>query len=208
MLTAVLPYAVSIEEVINELGYAGLVLLMVGENVFPPIPSEAILPLAGYFVGRGELSFPLVLLSATAGSVAGSMLLYELARRGGRPFAIRFLRFARLEPDRLGQAEEWFERRGAVAVLAGRCIPGIRSFISLPAGVLRMSRTKYVLLTTIGTALWNIALVGAGWILGSEWERVSETVGALSTPLLVATVVGGAAFLLWWSLRRRARQPR
>ena len=198
-----LQLAISIEEVLTELGYAGLALLMVGENVFPPIPSEAILPLAGYFVGRGELSFPLVIVTATAGSVVGSMILYELARQGGRPFAVRFLRFARLDPDRLAVAEEWFERRGAIAVLLGRCIPGIRSFISLPAGVLRMRRAKYVVLTTIGTAVWNVALVGAGWILGREWEQVSDTVGALSTPLLIAAVAGTAVFLVWWGLRRR-----
>lgn len=203
MLAAWWHFAVSVEEVLSELGYAGLALLMVGENVFPPVPSEAILPLAGYFVGRGELSFPFVIVTATAGSVVGSMILYELARQGGRPFATRFLRFARLDPDRLERAEEWFERRGGIAVLVGRCVPGIRSFISLPAGVLRMSRGKYVLLTTIGTAVWNVALVGAGWILGREWEQVSDTVGALSTPLLIAAVAGTALFLVWWSLSRR-----
>ncbi len=196
--------AVSVAEVLRDFGYAGLALLMVGENVFPPIPSEAILPLAGYFVGRGELSFPLVIVTATAGSVGGSVLLYELARAGGRPFARRFLRFARLDPARLERAEEWFERRGAVAILVGRCVPGVRSFISLPAGVLRMGRAKYILLTTFGTAVWNVALVGAGWLLGREWERVSDAVGWLATPLLVLAFVAAALFLLWWSLRRRA----
>jgi membrane protein DedA with SNARE-associated domain len=195
--------AISISDVLLEFGYAGLAVLMVVENIFPPIPSEAVLPLAGYFVGRGELSFPLVLATATAGSVGGSVILYELARAGGRPFARRFLNFARQDPDRLEQAEEWFDRRGAAAVLLGRCVPGVRSAISLPAGVLRMKRIKYILLTTLGTAVWNTALVGAGWLLGREWNRVSDVLGGLATPLLIVAAAAAAGLLMWWLLRRR-----
>jgi membrane protein DedA with SNARE-associated domain len=195
--------AVSIADVLRDFGYAGLAVLMVVENVFPPIPSEAVLPLAGYFVGRGELSFPLVLATATAGSVGGSVILYEFARTGGRPFARRFLNFARQDPDRLEQAEEWFDRRGAAAVLLGRCVPGVRSAISLPAGALRMRRVKYILLTMLGTAVWNTALIGAGWLLGREWDRVSDVVGGLATPLLIVAAVAVAGLLVWWSLRRR-----
>ncbi len=203
MPAAAVLLAISIADVLRDFGYAGLAVLMVVENVFPPIPSEAVLPLAGYFVGRGELSFPLVLATATAGSVGGSVILYELARAGGRPFARRFLKFARQDPDRLERAEEWFDRRGAVAVLLGRCVPGVRSVIALPAGVLRMRRAKYILLTTLGTAVWNTALIGAGWLLGREWGRVSDVLGGLATPLLIVAAVAAAGLLVWWSLRRR-----
>lgn len=195
--------AISFREVLNDLGYAGLTLLLLAETVFPPIPSEAILPLAGYLVGVGDFNFVAALTSATAGSVVGAMLLYEAARFGGRPFALRFLKFARQDPDRLGDAERWFDRRGAVMVLVGRCIPGARSIVSLPAGLLRMGRVKYFLLTLLGSVVWNSVLIGAGWALGSRWEEVSDLIGPLSKPLLAATVIIAAAALWWYGLRRK-----
>ena len=199
--------AASLAGILDELGLTGLFLLMVGETVFPPIPSEAVLPLAGYLVWLGELNPVAVLATSTAGSVTGAMLLYEAARRGGRPFALRFVRFAHLDPARLDEAEAWFARRGAVVVLVGRCVPGVRSLVSLPAGALRMPRWEYLLFTLIGSAVWNAVLVGAGYLLGTQWEHVSEVIGSLSTPLLVlavAIVAAGAAS--WW--HRHGRHDR
>ena len=142
MPIAVTVFGLSLSKVLRDLGYAGLALLMLAETVFPPIPSEAVLPLAGYLVERGEFYYVLVLLTSTAGSVLGAMVLYEAARRGGRPFAERFLRFAHLQPEKLDDAERWFARRGALIVLLGRCVPGMRSLVSLPAGLLRMPRLQ------------------------------------------------------------------
>ena len=130
--------ALSISQLLGDMGYLGLVLLMIAETVFPPIPSEVVLPLAGYLVQQGDFEFLPALVASTFGSLVGALLLEEAARHGGRPFADRFLRFARQDPAKLDRAEEWFRRRGAVMVLAGRCIPGVRSLIALPAGVLRM----------------------------------------------------------------------
>jgi membrane protein DedA with SNARE-associated domain len=202
-MTLAATFGLSLSQILRDLGYAGLALLMLAETVFPPIPSEAVLPLAGFLVEQGEFSFIAVLVTSTAGSVLGAVVLYEAARRGGRPFAERFLRFGRLDPTKLDEAERWFARRGAIVVLVGRCIPGVRSLVSLPAGLLRMPRWEYLLFTFIGSALWNTLLVGAGYALGSQWERVSEVVGPLSKPLLVLAVAGGAAFLLWRGLRAR-----
>ncbi len=200
-------FGLSLTGVLRDLGLPGLALLMVAETVFPPIPSEAVLPLAGYFVERGEFAFAAVLATSTAGSVLGAVLLYEAARHGGRPFALRFLHRARIDPARLDEAERWFARRGPLVVLVGRCIPGARSLVSLPAGLLRMPRLTYIALTLVGSALWNGVLVGAGYALGSQWERVSEVIGPLSTPLLVAVVVTAAAALLWRGLRARRERP-
>lgn len=200
-----LPLAISAVagELLRDLGLAGLFVLMFAENVFPPIPSEVVLPLAGYMVAAGELSPASVLAVSTAGSLAGSVFLYELARHGGRPFIVRYGRLLRVGPEDLDRAEQWFARRGPVVVLAGRCIPGVRSLVSLPAGALRMSRPLYAGLTLVGTLLWNSLLIGAGWLLGAEWERVGDVIGPLSTPLLLACAlalaVGGVIF---W--RRRA----
>jgi membrane protein DedA with SNARE-associated domain len=195
----------SLSGVLRDLGYAGLLLLMLAETVFPPIPSEAVLPLAGYLVERGEFGFVAVLVTSTAGAVIGAQILYEAARQGGRPFALRFARFARLDPAKLDDAEVWFARYGAAVVLVGRCLPGVRSLVSLPAGMLRMPRWEYLILTTIGSAVWNTILVGAGYLLGSQWERVSDVVGPLSTPLLIALAVLAAALLLRHALRARRR---
>lgn len=197
--------ALSFTEILVELGYFGVALLMLVETIFPPIPSEAVLPLAGYFAEQGKFSLPLVVLVATIGSVTGAVMLYEAARRGGRPFADAFLRRGRIDPARLDQAERWFTRRGPIVVLVARCVPGVRSVISLPAGVLRMPRGQYVLFTTLGSLLWNVLLVGAGYLLGTRWEEVGELVGPISKPALAIVALAAVGFVgwWWWSARRR-----
>ena len=203
MPIAVTLLGLSLSQVLRDLGYAGLALLMLAETVFPPIPSEAVLPLAGYLVERGDFNYVLVLLTSTAGSVLGAMLLYEAARHGGRPFAERFLRFAHLQPEKLDEAERWFARRGALIVLLGRCVPGMRSLVSLPAGLLRMPRLQYLGLTLLGSAIWNAVLVTIGYLLGSQWERVADVIGPISKPLVAVVVVGVGGWLLWHGLKAR-----
>ncbi len=196
----------TIGQIIRDFGLIGLVALMFVENVFPPIPSEVVLPLAGFFVARGELSFIGVLFAATLGSVLGSILLYELARYGGRPLVLRYGSLLRVGPEELDRADAWFVRRGPIVVLVGRCIPGVRSLVSLPAGMLQMSRVPYILLTLAGSLVWNTALIGIGWILGEEWGKVSEVVGSVSTPLvIVVLLVLGAVSVVWWRRRPSRR---
>ena len=190
----------------SDLGYGGLALLMVAETVFPPIPSEVVLPLAGYLVHQGDLTFAGALVAATAGSLAGAVALEEAARYGGRPFAERFVRFGHQDPAKLDEAETWFRRRGSLIVLVGRCIPGVRSLVALPAGVLRMPRGRYVVLTLIGSTVWNTVLIGAGYLLGTQWERVSDVVGSLSGPLLAVAFAAAVGALLWRTLRARRRR--
>jgi len=203
MPIAVTLFGLSLSQVLRDLGYAGLALLMLAETVFPPIPSEAVLPLAGYLVERGDFNYVLVLLTSTAGSVVGAMVLYEAARHGGRPFAERFLRFAHLQPEKLDEAERWFARRGALIVLLGRCVPGMRSLVSLPAGLLRMPRLQYLGLTLLGSAIWNAVLVTVGYLLGSQWERVADVIGPVSKPLVAIAVVGVGGWLLWHGVKAR-----
>jgi len=203
MPIAVTVFGLSLSKVLRDFGYAGLALLMLAETVFPPIPSEAVLPLAGYLVERGEFSYVLVLLTSTAGSVLGAMVLYEAARHGGRPFAERFLRFAHMQPEKLDDAERWFARRGALIVLLGRCVPGMRSLVSLPAGLLRMPRLQYLGLTLLGSAIWNAVLVTVGYLLGSQWERVADVIGPVSKPLVAIAVAGVGGWLLWHGVKTR-----
>jgi membrane protein DedA with SNARE-associated domain len=194
---------VSFAAILRDLGYAGLALLMVTETVFPPIPSEAILPLAGYLAERGELHLVAVVLTATAGSVFGAQLLYEATRYGGRPFALRFLKRARIGEEKLAESERWFEKRGPVVVLIGRCIPGARSLVSLPAGLLQMRRLTYFVCTLVGSLAWNSVLVGAGYLLGTQWERVSDVIAPLSKPAIAVILIGGAAVLAVVAIRAR-----
>jgi len=192
-----------IEQAVAIGGYPGIALAILVENVFPPIPSEVILPFAGFYVSRGELLFPLAVLAATAGSVTGALLLYALGRRGGRPLVLRYRRVLRVSESDLERADRWFDRHADALVLIGRMIPGLRSIVSVPAGIAEMPLGRFVLLTMIGSGIWNAALIGAGWGLGAEYERVAAAIGSVAT-VVVATLavaaIAAVAALLW---RRR-----
>ena len=196
-------FATSISELLSQLGYVGLALLMIAETVFPPIPSEVVLPLAGYLVEQGQFDFVPAVVASTLGSLVGAVALEEAARYGGRPFAERFVRFAHLDPAKLEDAERWFVRRGWMMVLAGRCIPGVRSLVALPAGVLRMPRGQYIVLTLIGSTVWNTLLIGAGYVLGAQWEHVAEFIGPLATPMLIVLALALIVAWIWHRRRRR-----
>jgi membrane protein DedA with SNARE-associated domain len=185
-------------------GLAGIFLAMVVENVFPPIPSEVVLPLAGFETSRGELGFIPVVISATLGSLVGALILYYLGRYGGRPAVVRWGKVLRVTDRELEVSEGWFTRWGSAVVLIARVIPLARSVVSIPAGMMRMPVGRFVLLTTLGSLVWNLLLIGAGHQLGDNWEQVSDVVGRSSTIVLGVVVLGvlGAGI---WLFRRRGR---
>lgn len=183
-------------------GYPALAGLILAENLFPPIPSEIILPVAGYYVGEGTLSFILAVLAATVGSVVGALILYAIARYGGRAVVLKLGKFARVREDDLDKADAWFDKRGGWFVFFGRLVPGVRSLISIPAGLSEMPVWRFTLLTAAGSALWNSALIGAGWALGSNYERVADYVGPVAT-VVVAVCVVLVLGLVTWALKRR-----
>ena len=205
MTSAVLDIA---ERAIAEGGYLMLSLLILVENLFPPIPSEVILPLAGYGVFRGTLALVPAVIAATAGSLAGAVILYLLGRYGGRPVLLRYGRLLRLDERKLDRADDWFDRHGPKIVFFGRFLPGLRSIVSIPAGMSEMPWRTFVLLTTAGSALWNIALIGAGALLGDGWHAASAWVDTFDVVVLTALVAGAVvlgAIYLW---RRRVGQTR
>ena len=175
-------------DLVQELGYAGLVVLMAVEHVFPPIPSELVLPLAGFEVGRGTLSLLGTIAASTAGSLIGASLLYAIARRGGRPLVLRLRGVLRVREEDLDRAERRFRRHSAWMVLLGRMVPGIRSLVSLPPGLLRMPFGRYLALTVTGSLVWNTALIVAGQQLGSRWSQVESVVGPVAQWVLVAII--------------------
>ena len=187
---------------IESLGYLGLALLLIAENLFPPIPSEVVLPLAGFLVGRGDLSFFGALVAATFGSVAGALILYAMGRWGGRRLVLRYGRWLRVDHESLTRAEGWFKRWGDWVVLVARVVPVARSIVSIPAGTMQMPLLRFTLLTTIGSAVWNTALIGGGVILGANWTTVQHWVGSYSDVALVVLAVGAGVFLLLRAFRR------
>jgi membrane protein DedA with SNARE-associated domain len=184
-----------VASVIQTLGYPGLTILVALETVFPPIPSEVILPFSGFLTGQGRFSFPAVLLATTAGSLAGALLLYGIGARVGQRrvhrFIARYGHWALLTPADLARAEAWFDRYGAVAVFTGRLVPVVRSLVSIPAGYSGMPLGRFVVLTGAGSALWNGTLVALGWVLGENWTFLERYVGWLQYAViaLVAVVV-------------------
>jgi membrane protein DedA with SNARE-associated domain len=194
-------------DIVNALGYIGVALLVVVENVFPPIPSEIILPFAGFVAGRGEASFALMVVAATIGSVVGALVLYGLSAWIGEPRLRRFVvcsgRWFGVKPSDLERAEHWFARHERSAVLFGRCVPLVRSVVSIPAGFCKMKLVPFALYTTLGSLVWNMALIGAGLVLGENWERVQVWVGAYQWVVLFGLAVAGVAVV--WVLHQRRR---
>ena len=181
-----------ITNLIDSMGAFGVALLMFLENVFPPIPSELIMPLAGFNAARDTMSLPLVILAGSAGSLAGAYLWYWIGRRIGFErlchLSQRHGRWLSVSPDEFDRANGWFDRHGGSAVLFGRVIPTVRTFISVPAGVRRMSRGWFLGLSALGTVAWTSVLTLAGYWLEGGYEAVSAWLNPLSTVVVLALV--------------------
>jgi len=191
-------------DVMDALGEAGVGILVAAENLFPPIPSEVVLPLAGFLASQGRLSLLLTIVAATVGSVLGALALYELGARVGSPRLHRWVdRMPLLEEEDLAKAEDWFRRHGEASVLLGRCIPVVRSLISIPAGVEGMPRWKFVLLTALGSGAWNSAFVLGGYALGAQFEQIGQYSSYLNYAIYAAILVLVALGLRRVLARRR-----
>ena len=182
-----------ITEFLQSSGYLGVFLLMAVENIFPPIPSELIMPLAGFSAAQGTLSFAGVVVSGTIGSLAGAYFWFLIGRWIGpdriKRFAARHGRWLTLHPDEVDQARDFFTRHQGMALFIGRLIPAIRSIISIPAGVNGVPITVFMMCSSLGTALWTFLLAGAGYVLQSQYERVSEWLNPASNVVVAALTV-------------------
>ncbi|NEC25627.1 DedA family protein [Streptomyces sp. SID8111] len=183
-------------DLVDALGAPGAGLFVALENVFPPLPSEIILPLAGFAAGQGELSLASALFWTTLGSVVGAVVLYWLGALFGRErmYAL-WARLPLVKTSDLRRTEEWFARHGTKAVLLGRMVPIFRSLISVPAGVERMPMPLFLMLTALGSLVWNSALVLAGYWLGEQWDEVGAYVGVLSKGVLVVSLLAVAGYV-------------
>lgn len=188
---------------LDSMGYFGVVWLTFLENIFPPIPSELIMPLAGYLVSQDRMTLVGATLAGTAGSVLGALLLYGVGRRVGedrlKRFAERHGRWLTLSPSDIDRASDWFAKRGLWAVFICRLVPGLRSLISIPAGIHSMPIGRFLVVTALGTAIWTGALVFAGDRLGENFDQI----GRWLDPITKAVLGGLVVWYLWRVIRFR-----
>ncbi|MEV4350758.1 DedA family protein [Actinoplanes sp. NPDC049596] len=193
-----------VTDLVEQLGGPGAGLAVALENLFPPIPSEVILPLAGFTAGQGRMSVVSAIAWTTLGSVVGAVALYYIGAALGRE-RVRAIaaRLPLVKVSDLDRTEAWFARHGTKAVFLGRMIPIFRSLVSVPAGVERMRLSTFLLCTTIGSLIWNSTFVLAGYALGANWTAVEPYVGAFQNVVIAACALLVAYFIGSRLLRQR-----
>ncbi|MBE6831651.1 MAG: DedA family protein [Ruminococcaceae bacterium] len=196
--------------IINSFGYLGIFLLIFIENIFPPIPSEVVLLFGGALTLSTSMNVPLVIVFATFGSLAGAVVLYGLGRilkaeRLKTLFAGKFGQVMHLKPEYVNRSTRWFSRYQNKAVFICRCIPLMRSLISIPAGCNEMNIPLFLVLTMIGSTVWNTALVLSGAFLGSAWESALTYLSQYSTVAVIVCIIAAFGYAAWKIFRKRQK---
>ena len=202
----------------DAVGYLGVGIAVALETIVAPIPSEVILPMAGWKVSQSAADPSVVepltgvawnllfaVLFATAGSVVGAVAGYYIGAWGGRPILDRYGRYVGIGASDLDRAHEWFERWGGWAVFFGRMVPLVRTFVSYPAGISRMSMRKFLLFSTLGSLPWNLALITAGFVVGENYPQIEAALKPYEYVIYAVVIVGVVALAVrWWRSRRSA----
>ncbi len=188
---------------VNSLGYVGIALLMALENIIPPIPSELIMPLAGFAVTQGKLNLIEVIIAGTIGSVAGAIPWYFLGRYWGlkrtKAIADKYGKWLTVSGADVEQAKKWFDSKGYIATAIGRLVPGIRTYISIPAGISRMPLLPFLAYSTAGSVVWVSLLTYAGYILGENYELV----GTYLKPISILVAIAVISLVIYWIIKRK-----
>jgi membrane protein DedA with SNARE-associated domain len=188
---------------IERLGYFGIALLMLAENLFPPLPSELIMPFAGFLAAKGELNPVLVVASGALGSLLGALPWYILGRRVGaerlKRAAEQHGRWIALTPDEIDRGKNLFEKKGPLVLVFGRLVPALRTVVALPAGLAKMRPLPFVLWTLLGSVLWTSLLTLAGYLLESQYDRIEKWINPVSTAIF--------AIIAIWYVVRVVRHP-
>lgn len=197
-------------------GYLGVMVAMAIESAMIPLPSELILPYAGFLISDvGQLepltgspwNFWIVVVVATIGNTLGSLVAYAIGAYGGRPFLQRYGRYLLIRPHEIELADRFFAEHGAATVFVGRLLPIVRTFISFPAGVARMPVGRFIVYSTAGAFLWSMLLVYAGTVLGANWVDIRQALEPFDLAIAVAVALGVALFI-WWRLGMPGRPGR
>ena len=202
----------------DAVGYLGVAVAVALETIVAPIPSEVILPMAGWKVSQSSAdasvvepltglpwNLPLAIGFATAGSVVGALVGYAIGAWGGRPILDRWGRYVGIGSDDLDRADRWFGRWGSWAVFLGRMVPLVRTFVSYPAGISRMPMGRFLLFSTLGSLPWNAALIGAGFVVGENYPQIEAAIKPFEYVIYAVVVLGVAALVLRWYLAKRSR---
>ena len=191
LITAV---ATWIMGVISAMGYGGIVLLMAIESACIPLPSEIIMPFAGFLVSKGEMTLWGIALAGAIGCVVGSIPAYYAGMLGGRPLAEKYGRYVLISKKDLDMADRWFKNHGEIIIFIARLLPGVRTFIAFPAGMARMNMTRFVIYTFVGSFIWCWALGYIGMKAGQNWEQLSVYFHQSHYVIIAA----GLAFVAWY----------
>ncbi|SEN84036.1 membrane protein DedA, SNARE-associated domain [Loktanella fryxellensis] len=193
---------------IETMGAFGVGVVMLLENLFPPIPSELVMPLAGFSAAQGQMSLAAVFIAGTVGAVLGAVFWYEVGRRLGhvrmQRFIARYGIWLTLDQDDYARAMGWFARHQRAATFYGRMIPGVRTLVSVPAGMAGMPLGQFLLYTTAGSGLWNAGLIASGYLLEANYHRVAEFLDP-GTTIVIAIVIGIYLFRVGQHLLRRRK---
>jgi len=189
-------------------GYPGIIVLMFLESSFFPFPSEVVIPPAGYLAAQGEMSLSLVITAGIAGSVLGACFNYWMAVKWGRPLFERYGRYVLLTPAALERSEVFFARHGHISTFVGRLLPGIRQYISLPAGLARMSLPLFIIFTALGAGIWVVILALSGYLIGNNQELIGQYLQQImiAIAILCLLLVVGYVFYKRKQLSRRTEQ--
>lgn len=200
----------------DAVGYVGVALAVALETIVAPIPSEVILPMAGWKVSQSAAdagilepltrlgwNIPLAVAFATAGSVVGAVVGYGIGAWGGRPILNRWGRYVGIGADDLDRADRWFERWGSWAVFLGRMVPLVRTFVSYPAGISRMPMGRFILFSTLGSLPWNLALIYAGFLVGENYPQIEAAIKPYEYVVYAVVLFGIVAIAVRWYLGQR-----
>ncbi len=182
MIESIIPYIVNL---INSISYAGITFLMFLESTAVPLPSELVMPFAGFLISQTKMTFAYVILFSTLGSLIGSLVSYTIGYYGGEKVIKKFGKYLLLEKEHLNKAEKWFERHGGKTIFFCRFVPGIRHVISIPAGVGKMNILRFSAFTILGAGIWNAFLAYAGFLLEKNWTLVHKYSGYIDIGLIV-----------------------
>jgi len=188
--------------IISSVGYFGVLLLMMMESMILPVPSELVLPFAGFLISSGEMKFLIVVISATIGSLIGSLISYYIGKYGGKRFVSRYGKYFLLDEESLVKTEKWFSKRGELTIFIGRFIPLVRHVISIPAGMGKMNLKKFMLYTFLGAGMWNVFLTYVGFVLGKNWEKIKQYSDYVSFGVLVILIVL-IVYFIWRHIKKK-----
>lgn len=194
--------------ILNSFGYLGIAFLIAVENIFPPIPSEVILTFSGFLTTKSDLTPVGVVIAATIGALIGAIILYYFGTIFSEERIVQFMeskwgRWLGFKKADLDKTLSWFQKKGKYGALIGRCVPVIRSIISIPAGMAKMPMGEFILFTTIGTLAWNILLVFLGVQLGANWEEVMTFFDTYTNIMVIILALVGLYIIYWWYKRKR-----